>query len=221
MVLISEHHTLELRGAPGINIGHVTLGADTYDFLKFHFHAGSEHRVDGTQHAMELHIVFKRRGAEDLLVIGVFFDVGADSAFLNNLAWGTIPATMASGSTHAVHSVDLHLVVPRDTSIPCYHYVGSLTTPECAPGVKWFVSGQRTHLSQAQLDVFTRLHPGSFRNVQNAHWNPPPNVQHCGISSPPSAAPAPVPGGAPPPNPAPPAPHHKGLPEPEPAPGGK
>lgn len=59
----------------------------TYTPLQFHFHAPSEHTVEGKYYDLEVHFVHKNQGATDTgiaesygAVIGVFFDVQAGGA---------------------------------------------------------------------------------------------------------------------------------------------
>lgn len=56
--------------------------SDTFVPLQFHFHAPSEHTVDGKSYDLEVHFVHKYKDTGDLgAVIGVFFDtsVGGDT----------------------------------------------------------------------------------------------------------------------------------------------
>ena len=55
-------------------------------------------------------------------------------------------------------------VLPADTS--CYAYDGSLTTPPCTEGVKWYVLSKPVGLSAGQLQAFRVLYKGNFRPVQ-------------------------------------------------------
>ena len=71
-------------------------GGAVYNTLGFHFHFPSEHTINGTHAAGEMHIVHQREGAsglEDLLVVGVLLDVGAPNVFLDTLGWSALPAS--------------------------------------------------------------------------------------------------------------------------------
>ena len=86
----------------------LTLGENSFDLLQLHFHAPSEHTVDGHQYAMEMHLVHENAGTE-LAVVGVFIEEGAYNAafdpILNNMPSapgnetliGPMPATRGSG----------------------------------------------------------------------------------------------------------------------------
>lgn len=43
--------------------------------LQFHYHAPSEHTIDGYLYDLELHIVHKNENATELSVLGIFFDM--------------------------------------------------------------------------------------------------------------------------------------------------
>ena len=101
--------------------------------LQFHFHAPSEHSVDGKLYDLEVHFVHLYKESGDLgAVIGIFFDKeeGGDyeSEFLNNL-W--------DGGDEVVIQVESFL---RNVDFSEYwNYPGSLTTPPCTEGIKWTV----------------------------------------------------------------------------------
>ena len=102
--------------------------------LQFHFHAPSEHSVDGKLYDLEVHFVHLYKESGDLgAVIGIFFDKeeGGDyeSEFLNNL-W--------DGGDEVVIQVESFL---RNVDFSEYwNYPGSLTTPPCTEGIKWTVN---------------------------------------------------------------------------------
>jgi carbonic anhydrase len=48
-------------------------------------------------------------------------------------------------------------------------YMGSLTTPPCTEGVRWFVMEQQITLSRDQLRPFAALFKMNTREVQDAH----------------------------------------------------
>lgn len=52
-----------------------TKVAKQYTPLQFHYHAPSEHTIDGYLYDLELHIVHKNETAGELSVIGIFFDM--------------------------------------------------------------------------------------------------------------------------------------------------
>lgn len=71
-VVENTGHVVEVPYAPGSTL---RVGRDTYNLLQFHFHAPSEHTVNGQFAAAELHLVH-RNNLLDLAVVGVLVNVG-------------------------------------------------------------------------------------------------------------------------------------------------
>ena len=66
---------------------------------QYHFHAPSEHSVDGELFAAEMHIVHQLRGAggtDALAVVGILFEQGPTNAFMKHLSWMAAPAAGSS-----------------------------------------------------------------------------------------------------------------------------
>jgi carbonic anhydrase len=72
-VVENTGHVVEVPYAPGSTL-HV--GLDRYELLQFHFHAPSEHAVNGQLADAELHLVH-RNALLDLAVVGVLVNVGS------------------------------------------------------------------------------------------------------------------------------------------------
>jgi len=108
---------------------------DQYFLSQFHFHAPSEHMVDGVPFDAEIHLVHTNRIGE-LLVIGVLLTKSdAAQAGVFDDIMGHAPATVTTTSLQGtVNAMDL---LPAKQSF--YTYTGSLTTPPCTEGVRWFV----------------------------------------------------------------------------------
>jgi carbonic anhydrase len=125
--------------------------------LQFHFHAPSEHTVDGKQYDLEVHFVHKYKDsdpAEFGAVVGVFFDRTAggneDNAFLT--------AIWDAEAEQAAVPIDAFLASIDDATF--WSYPGSLTTPPCSEGIKWNVIKQVQPISDAQLERYTALWAG-------------------------------------------------------------
>jgi len=115
----------------------------TFEALQFHFHAPSEHTIDGRHYAAEMHIVHHcTRNPTDLAVAAVLFDEGPASPFLDTVINPT-------GKVDLMGFVEGKSVVED-----FYYYFGSLTTPMCDEIVRWFVLKQVMTLSQEQLHFF-------------------------------------------------------------------
>eukprot|EP00929_Paragymnodinium_shiwhaense_P091098 TRINITY_DN5113_c0_g1_i1.p1 TRINITY_DN5113_c0_g1~~TRINITY_DN5113_c0_g1_i1.p1 ORF type:complete len:1277 (+),score=203.92 TRINITY_DN5113_c0_g1_i1:69-3833(+) len=135
---------------------------EMYNGLQFHIHCPSEHALEGELKACELHMVHQKigsTGTENLLVVGVLFELGdVDSAFLQKMG---LPngAPEDAATLAAISDVNCKRDFESALKGDFYHYVGSLTTPPCSETVLWFVLKSLLTVSQRQIDAFHNL-PG-------------------------------------------------------------
>jgi len=157
--ILHNGHTVQLNYAPGSSM---SIEDQQYDLLQFHFHAPSEHTVDGKAFPMEAHFVHKDSHG-GLAVIGVMIEEGAANAALAE-SWAHLPAHQAAETTVADVSVNAGAILPLDGSY--HHYKGSLTTPPCSEGVRWFVLSQPISMSAEQIQMFEAAAAPNARPVQ-------------------------------------------------------
>lgn len=157
---LDNGHTIQINARTGETL---TVGAKTYALAQFHFHAPSEHTVDGEHFPMELHFVHQ---AEDgaLAVVGVLVQEGAENPGIAPL-WEQLAAAPGSQGTIRIPAGFNEYVFP-DAGAAVYHYSGSLTTPPCSEGVQWFVIKTPTRLSREQITAFTDVYDHNNRPVQ-------------------------------------------------------
>lgn len=124
------------------------IGKDRYELLQFHFHAPSEHTVNGQFADAELHLVH-RNNLLDLAVVGVLVNVGSPvNAVIDEIL---LNASLESGEEVILPgSVNAKDLLPKSRSY--YTYSGSLTTPPCSEGVRWFVLKEPVFVSQEAID---------------------------------------------------------------------
>jgi carbonic anhydrase len=138
----------------------LVLGGVTYSLLQMHFHAPSEHEVNGRSYPAEAHFVFQAPSGS-LAVVGVFLQQGKRA----NRAWR--PFVKALGTTEgkpAAASLSWSAMLPKGRTT--VRYPGSLTTPPCSEGVKWNVETQPVTVSRAQLRAFTAAYDHNNRPLQ-------------------------------------------------------
>ena len=125
-----------------------------------HFHAPSEHTIEGVQYAAEMHFVHKASDGA-LTVVGVMIAEGA----ADNAAWAPyVDALTTVKGTDGSASIDWAAMLPAEQLT--YRYEGSLTTPPCTEGVHWFLMTQPVELSAAQIAKITAAYTGNFRPIQ-------------------------------------------------------
>jgi carbonic anhydrase len=143
------------------------IGKETYELIQFHFHTPSEHRLQGEEFPMELHLVH-RNALGELAVVGVFMKEGAANPLIQQI-WDNAPH---SHGTHEVHGVEIDPedLLPHDREY--YRYAGSLTTPPCSEGVRWHVLHEPIEISPAQVDEFRTIFPHNARSLQPLNGRP-------------------------------------------------
>jgi carbonic anhydrase len=157
---LDNGHTIQVNSKTGEKL---TVGGKTYALLQFHFHAPSEHTVDGRHLPMEMHFVHQ---ADDgaLAVVGVLVEEGAPNPGVAPL-WAQLAEAPGTETTVELRAEFAEPVFPGVGS-GFYHYVGSLTTPPCSEGVQWYVRKTFTTLSKEQIAEFTAVYNHNNRPAQ-------------------------------------------------------
>lgn len=140
----------------------IEVDGTKYHLLGFHFHAPSEHTVAGNLYDMEMHLVHESEEGT-LAVIGVLIRSGSiNTAF--NLFWDYLPSV--PGASEEIKGVTLNALDLLPSTKHAYRYDGSLTTPPCSEGIKWFVLTTPIEMSQSQIAAFRAIMSGNNRPVQ-------------------------------------------------------
>ena len=140
--------------------GGLTLNGTEYSLVQFHFHAGSEHTIDGEQYPLEVHFVHASESGE-LAVVGMMFEEGAANDPLTGI-WASLPEGV--GETDLDVALDPNAFLPEDGAV--WRYEGSLTTPPCSEGVAWTVFQQPLTAAGEQIEDFTARYDNNYRPPQ-------------------------------------------------------
>jgi carbonic anhydrase len=152
-------HSLQWDYDPGSSL---RIGDDEYELVQFHFHAPSEHTLDGRRYPMEAHLV--HRSADDqLAVLGAFIEEGARNEMLEDARWSAMPELAESSYEDEDALFNASELVPGGAT---YRYHGSLTTPPCTEGIAWHVFEAPIAMSAEQIERFTELYMNNSRPVQ-------------------------------------------------------
>ena len=150
--VVNNGHTVQVRSA---GESEIILDGRAYRLLQFHFHAPSEHRVDGVAFPMEMHLVHAAPDG-DLAVVAVMFTAGEGDSVLAEL-WQNVPRRV--GENHVLASpLAPAALLPDDRDY--YRLNGSLTTPPCTEGVTWLVMKQPLSASTEQITALSELLAG-------------------------------------------------------------
>ncbi len=139
---------------------YIVIGGQQFNLLRFNFHAPSENTVEGKTFDMEAHFVHANAGGK-LAIVAVLFEEGAANPALNKI-WKKLP--MHAGTKAGFHTVDVAPLLPKDKSY--YHFMGSLTTPPCTEGVRWYVLKTPVSVGKKQLKKFHEIYNGNVRPAQ-------------------------------------------------------
>ncbi len=134
---------------------YIVVDGKKFYLKQFHFHAPSEHTVDGKYYPFEAHFVHTDRKG-NLAVIGVLYKVGRENPTLTRI-WNDMP-TKKGEKRVLTSKVNPSLLLPKNGDY--YRYSGSLTTPPCSEGVRWFVMKEVEELSAEQLKMFEEVMDG-------------------------------------------------------------
>jgi carbonic anhydrase len=140
----------------GGNDAYMKLNGNSYKPKQFHFHAPSEHRVNGKQYPFEMHIVHQDAQGK-LAVLGVIFDQADQPSTFLEQVWREIGPLNHEGDSAIVPSVDPSSLKIEDSQY--YRYPGSLTTPPFAEGVEWIVLQAIQPISAKQVAAYRAKFP--------------------------------------------------------------
>lgn len=149
--IINNGHTLQVN-VTGSN----TLKAegDTFSLSQFHFHSPSEHRIDGEAFPLEAHFVHENSKG-DIAVVGLLFRSGETNEDLRKFGEAA-PEKKGETMPYAQSLADTLTMLTRNIT-RYYRYSGSLTTPPCSEGLRWYVIPVAATISQEQIDRYIAL----------------------------------------------------------------
>ena len=163
VTLENDGHTVMAHVDPG---SYMVAGGVRYELVEFDFHHPSEVTVKGKFSDMEVHLMHKSAdGKLAVLAVRLVEDVGNPNAVLATL-WQHLP-TKASATEKVSEMVNPGGLLPADRGY--WTYDGSLSTPPCTEGVRWFVFEQEMGVSRDQVRAFSSLFKVNTRPMQETH----------------------------------------------------
>lgn len=158
--IVNNGHTIQADAAPG---SFAVSEGRKFELKQFHFHAPSEHAIQGARTAMEAHFVHAGQDGA-LLVLGALLSAGAKNQALATIV-GAAPEK--EGRERLKSPIDASTLLPKKRGF--FRYEGSLTTPPCSEVVNWTVFSTPVDVASADIDAFRKLFPMNARPLQELH----------------------------------------------------
>jgi len=156
-------HTIVVHVNPG---NYIVADGVRYDLIDYHFHHPSEQAVKGKLTDMEVHLVHRSAdGKLAVVAVRLLEDMGKPNATLATL-WEQLPKTVGA-TTNITEMVNSGGLLPDDKGY--WTFTGSLSTPPCTEGVRWFVFEQEMTVSRSQLRDFSAIFKLNSRPIQELH----------------------------------------------------
>ena len=159
LTVVNNGHTIQVPSEGG---GDIAVGDESWALTQFHFHTPSEHTVEGAAMAGELHLVHQDPAGR-IAVVGVLIKQGAENAALSTIV-DDLPGNADQTAQPSGVTIDPLTLLPEERL--AFHYTGSLTTPPCSEGVRWFVMTTPIEMSDAQLAALEDVMGHNSRPVQ-------------------------------------------------------
>ena len=145
--IINNGHTIQVNVPSGSKL---RIDSKPFELVQFHFHRPSEELIDGKPAAMVVHFVHKN-DAGRLAVLGVLLKEGNENPGIKTL-WANAPlkeGPMVEPEGVLFNPANL---LPREYEF--YSYEGSLTTPPCTEGVRFFILKAHVNIAKEQVEQF-------------------------------------------------------------------
>jgi carbonic anhydrase len=153
-------HSLQYNFADNDN--YVNFEGKRYNLAQFHFHAASEHSVNGMHFPLVIHMVHVSED-KNFVVFAVMVTEAEESDafdFLESYLPVNPGETKVVGKPHHFENYILE-------NFDHYYYQGSLTTPPCTEAVNWFVFKDAIKASPEQVKAIADLMPrNNYRPTQ-------------------------------------------------------
>lgn len=160
--IINNGHTVEMISTESATL---RFGDHVYTLRQLHFHAPSEHTIDGVASEVEIHFVHAD-GDGHMAVLAVLFEEGeAEHPEIGELLKHARLRASGGKLVDPGELLDLQRFLP-DTPNPYYTYDGSLTTPPVTEGVRWFILQKPLHLTREQIEDIDRVYYSNNRPTQ-------------------------------------------------------
>ena len=160
--MLNNGHTIQVNYRPGSVL---KVNGREFELKQFHFHAPSENHIEGRSYPMEMHLVHADKEG-NLAVVAVMLTEGGENSTLAKI-WEQMPE-QAGEKESLKERISVEGLLPASRDY--YRFNGSLTTPPCSEGVRWYVMKQPLTVSTEQVKKLRHImhHPNN-RPVQRVN----------------------------------------------------
>ncbi|KAI9648684.1 hypothetical protein NHQ30_003322 [Ciborinia camelliae] len=165
----------DLSGNPSF-----TFDSETVYLKGWHIHAPADHTIDGGRSRAELHLVHatasgKERAVLALRIDPVAYGTDTNSTFFESFALSSIPS-FHDLTTKVPTTLNLKQALTEINNVATFWtYQGSLTSPPCTEGIRWFVAGTKMLVGTEQMRHLLGVSTFSAREEQMI-WGQKVNV---------------------------------------------
>ncbi|KAB2578570.1 hypothetical protein BFW01_g12507 [Lasiodiplodia theobromae] len=144
----------------------------TVYMVGWHIHAPGDHRIDGKTTRAELHLVHVDAEGHEKAVLGFMMDPtgGLDDTTYNSSFIDQLPSPMLHfNETNRQLAMEMRFDLALDEVNgfdDFWTYKGSLTSPPCHEGLRWFVARDKMLTSVPQMREILRVSTFSARQIQ-------------------------------------------------------
>ena len=157
--IVNNGHTIKVSFEKGSKL---EIDGKIFYLKQFHFHTPSENSIEGKLFPMEAHLVHISENGE-IAVIGVMFELGKANNLLSKII-KNIPTKIGENKPLYAYKLNAIDLLPNNKNY--YRFNGSLTTPPCSEGVRWFVLKTAVTISKEQLEKFSDVMGKNNRPLQ-------------------------------------------------------
>jgi len=147
--IVDNGHTVQVNMADG---GTVEIDGILFELKQFHFHAPSENHIEGKAFPLEGHFVNLDKDGK-IAVLAIMFEEGEENKELAKF-WNNMPTKAGEIRTLKLPQI-ANALLPKNKHY--YRFSGSLTTPPCTEGVRWFVFKETLSISKEQVAKFHEI----------------------------------------------------------------
>ncbi|WP_375748822.1 carbonic anhydrase [Vibrio sp. HN007] len=158
--MINNGHTLQAK-VEGKNT--LTVDNKMFELKQFHFHTPSENLIHNKQYPLEAHFVHVDKEG-NLAVVSVMFEIDKPNSQITKLSTN-LPEE--GEATTLIEPFAISEMLPTYNSY--YRFNGSLTTPPCSEGVRWFILSETKTLSTNQEETLNKAMGNNNRPIQDIY----------------------------------------------------